>query len=526
MNKPRSSADKRVSQLPSWLWSNSNALPLVYRRVWEAVKEERPGPGATQGELLVDTKKVFPLLLTSQLPTEVLGYIWSLANQKYAGKLTEQELYVVLALTAVAQTSYPFTNLQVLHLLPGPPTPRLNLSLVYPNLTRVTVQQETAIRTEDLAKKHEIHARSGSKSSPSSGIAPTVLPGLVPDHLHLGETKIDSKVQIPVSSLATIISDGVPESARTIAVNQSKAIAHSSTSLDTNDDFSDFQSAPSVPQVPPGIPVWDTKQGSAIGSRLANHNLGVKKSSEKPKKISSCGSGKAHGPVARSVSTAGSSSASSTSSVPGTGGKESVTAVERPGELFPKCSLKSQANTVILKDTVIRNNDSPKHLVTGRSRESASIDKIEMPLPTRQVAKLVSTTTGKDSESSMQDLMNLQQIEDKYSALRILVEEPSAAPLPEDNTTIRTTLSQSDDFGDFISAEQTESFSTSSIAASNDIFTDFESFKPQSSGPKKTSEAFLSLDDTDDAFGNLQIGASSEAQSLDDKYDINVETGD
>ena len=147
MNKPRSSMEKKVSQLPSWLWSNSNVLPSVYKRIWEAVREDRQG--ANHGETLVDTKKVFPLLLTSQLPTEVLGYIWGLANQKYAGKLTEQELYVVLALVAVAQTSYPFTNLEVLHLLPGPPTPRLNLSLIYPNVPPVQHQQDSGPRYKD-----------------------------------------------------------------------------------------------------------------------------------------------------------------------------------------------------------------------------------------------------------------------------------------------------------------------------------------------------------------------------------------
>jgi hypothetical protein len=52
---------------------------------------------------MVDTGKIFPLLLTSGLSTDVLGYIWGLVNRCVAGKLTENELYAVLALVALAQ---------------------------------------------------------------------------------------------------------------------------------------------------------------------------------------------------------------------------------------------------------------------------------------------------------------------------------------------------------------------------------------------------------------------------------------
>lgn len=58
-----------------------------------------------QDKGLVDTARIFPLLLTSGLPTDVLGFIWGLANRKVAGQLTEEELYIVLALVALAQVS-------------------------------------------------------------------------------------------------------------------------------------------------------------------------------------------------------------------------------------------------------------------------------------------------------------------------------------------------------------------------------------------------------------------------------------
>lgn len=116
--------------LPVWLLKDSNLIPPLYKQIWDTVQENKPGIGAMHGELLVDTNKVFPLLLTSQLPTDILGYIWSLANQKYSGQLSEQELYVVLALVAIAQASYTFNSLEILHSLPKAPIPFLNLALL------------------------------------------------------------------------------------------------------------------------------------------------------------------------------------------------------------------------------------------------------------------------------------------------------------------------------------------------------------------------------------------------------------
>lgn len=80
--------------LPTWLMPSSQLLPQFYRQVWKLVEQDKG---------LVDTTRIFPILLTSGLPTDVLGFIWGLANHKVAGQLTEQELYIVLALVALAQ---------------------------------------------------------------------------------------------------------------------------------------------------------------------------------------------------------------------------------------------------------------------------------------------------------------------------------------------------------------------------------------------------------------------------------------
>jgi hypothetical protein len=82
--------------LPTWLTPSSQLFPHFYRQVWKLVEQDKG---------LVDTTRVFPLLLTSGLPTDVLGFIWGLANREVAGQLTEQELYIVLALVALAQVS-------------------------------------------------------------------------------------------------------------------------------------------------------------------------------------------------------------------------------------------------------------------------------------------------------------------------------------------------------------------------------------------------------------------------------------
>jgi len=122
----------------------------------------------------------------------------------------------------------------------------------------------------------------------------------------------------------------------------------SASSFDEScDDFTEFQSAP-ISSVPTAS-IWDSKQGSAIGSRLANHNLGVKKTVDKVKKTTT-------GTKAIHINTQIRTSAPA--NLPYQNKDQS--AIEAPLDLFSKCGVKNQSKTVILKDTVIRNNDSPK----------------------------------------------------------------------------------------------------------------------------------------------------------------------
>lgn len=349
MNKNH--ASKRLNQLPSWLWTNSTTLPPVYKMVWEAVREDRVRPSSMQSEVLVDTNKVFPLLLTSQLPTEVLGHIWSLANQKYAGQLTEQELYIVLALVAAAQTSYTFNSLDILHLLPFPPTPFLNIECLMnlqPNaqiniskLQCFGIEEDNAgsigVEGKYSDVRAKVKARAHGNTVPDANVSSSNNP--------LRKSScFDTKTQ--ASSIVASNSNNVFKDIKQITHAQVDVPPISSFD-ETCDEFTEFQSAP-IPNIS-AIPMWDSKQGSAIGSRLANHNLGVKKSMDKAKKAAA-GTKTIH--VNTQIRT------SAPANLPYQ--SKDHTVVELVSDLFPKCAVKNQSKTVILKDTAIRSNEAPK----------------------------------------------------------------------------------------------------------------------------------------------------------------------
>lgn len=420
MNRNHANVEKKMSQLPSWLWTTSNLLPPVYRQIWEGVRESKP-PVYTSatgvGELLVDTNKVFPLLLTSQLPTEVLGYIWSLANHKFAGQLTEQELYVVLALVAIAQASYTFNSLDVLHLTPTPPIPNLNLSV------------------------------------------------------------LDGKNVLPVKF-------------------EPKPTQPANSSFDINDEFSEFQSAPAVNI--PSISMLDMKQGSAIGSRLANHNLGVKKPGDKPKKING-------------------NKNCSNNQLRNSNGKEQISG-DQLADLFPKCSLKTQSKVVILKDTAIRSSELSRDGNYVVKDDAQFIEKIPSALENNFVVipgPLNNAVPKNELEAARIDLMSVQPFEDKYSALRVLVEEPQLAKTETESNVESLAV---DDFGDFVSAVQPEALP---VQEPIDFFSDFE-FKEQNIGSAIDN---MLIQNFSDSFSNLRTETNADPIVSSEKFDETNDSG-
>lgn len=111
---------KSPQGISAWLIPGSGAVHPVYERIWTGVQKGN----------FADTQILSRLLMTSGLSTDSLGFIWSLANQTLAGMLTQQEVYFVLALVALAQTGYIVSNIAALNHFPQPPVPKLDLSVL------------------------------------------------------------------------------------------------------------------------------------------------------------------------------------------------------------------------------------------------------------------------------------------------------------------------------------------------------------------------------------------------------------
>ncbi|XP_012542160.1 synergin gamma isoform X1 [Monomorium pharaonis] len=509
MNMNKSHANRKLNQLPSWLWTNSTTLPPVYKMVWEAVREDRVRSNGMQAELLVDTNKVFPLLLTSHLPTEVLGHIWSLANQKYAGQLTEQELYVVLALVAAAQTSYTFNSLDILHLLPFPPTPYLNIDCLMnlqpaaqANAPKPHYHEESNDMVAEGKYIPEIKGKAKVRTQvnavPDTGVP--FLGGTLVGKLSCFDGKIQQMSGATGSNNANNLFREARQNPRAQPADVPSVV---SSSLDEScDEFTEFQSAP-IPSVS-AIPIWDSKQGSAIGSRLANHNLGVKKTVDRIKKTAATTKPPVH--INAQIRT------SAPTSLPYQSKDQSI--LESTSDLFPKCGIKNQSKTVILKDTVIRNNDTPKDYSDGFNNLAGTPEPIggsdKEVLPRVELA----SKAVEVSNSVQQDLMSLQQVEDKYSALRELVQE---APVITSDASLDLTFNNqsADEFGEFMSAEQSPANPSTSdaldIESFSDMFADFE-FKTHANADNSNIADLNFVSEVSDSFNNLKLDDGIEVQ--------------
>lgn len=499
MNKSSTTSSKNMSNLPSWLWPNSSSLPTLYKKIWEFVQEGcSRRSDAMHNEMLVDTNKIFPLLLTSQLPTEVLGFIWSLANQKYAGQLTEQELYIILALVALAQTSCSFDSLEVLQFIHTPPIPSLNLSFI--NVINNEPKVHELSSDLNLSSNNRKHESLFQPTNKLDDLSPNTNKGFNNyNNLKVKDIKFSSDQQSfydlnEVSFHPQTLSDH-PETKHP-----------SSYTADSADEFSDFQSAPITNT---GVlNIWDSKQGSAIGSRLANHNLGVKKSSDKTKK---------------SVSTKNNNSTLSAVTNNFSFANKDGQFNEQSSDHFLKCSLKNQTKTVILKDTAIRNRDptpvTQHSTVSSSSTVEQKVSNVNSSLtkssnfPNVESQSTIQTKKSKENESQ-QDLMSLQPSEDKYSALRALVDEPTIMA----NSVLDTAVVSSpvDDFGDFVSAEQLNSAPTEGMlntTNSLDLSSHFDSDLENITSTCKSSPNLI--EEISDVFDALSCNQPIEKQVID-----------
>ncbi|XP_033028180.1 synergin gamma isoform X3 [Lacerta agilis] len=122
------SQDPIQQLMPPWIYSD-NLVPDLYKKILET----------TMTPTGIDTGKLYPILMSSGLPRETLGQIWALANRTTPGKLTKEELYIVLAMIAVTQRGLPAMSPDSLNQFPSAPLPTLSgLPMAIP----VTVSQQ------------------------------------------------------------------------------------------------------------------------------------------------------------------------------------------------------------------------------------------------------------------------------------------------------------------------------------------------------------------------------------------------
>lgn len=74
---------------------DASKFPAVYTEVYRRC--------ALKGEDHVSTELLFPILLSSQLPSRTLRDLWTQANRAVPGKLNQMELFVLLGLIGLVQ---------------------------------------------------------------------------------------------------------------------------------------------------------------------------------------------------------------------------------------------------------------------------------------------------------------------------------------------------------------------------------------------------------------------------------------
>ncbi|XP_028409115.1 uncharacterized protein LOC114531700 [Dendronephthya gigantea] len=80
--------------LPEWS-KNTTMLPAIYKQIHKMCS-------SPAGDF-ISTSQLYPILLSSDLPRDKLGHIWSKCNKAVPGELNEKELYLILGMIALAQ---------------------------------------------------------------------------------------------------------------------------------------------------------------------------------------------------------------------------------------------------------------------------------------------------------------------------------------------------------------------------------------------------------------------------------------
>ncbi|CAI6342774.1 unnamed protein product [Macrosiphum euphorbiae] len=134
------------SNLPKWMIPKSGFVHPLYEQIWQYVKSDRR-------DRTCDTHLVSQLLMTSGLPVDVLGRLWSMANVGVEGSLSQQELYIILALITLVQNGYSVSNVSLLQHIHKPIIPQLNYTIIEKKYNVSTVKSNIEHKPQQLANK-------------------------------------------------------------------------------------------------------------------------------------------------------------------------------------------------------------------------------------------------------------------------------------------------------------------------------------------------------------------------------------
>ncbi|KAG8232066.1 hypothetical protein J437_LFUL011612 [Ladona fulva] len=491
--------------LPHWASGGSGMnLPPMYERIWEAV-------ACPLGSGLADTSLLFPLLLTSGLPREVLGHIWALTNRTVPGRLTRPELNVTLALIALAQNGHSFASIP-LEALPHPLVPNLDLSTL---TAAKRVAEEAPVSSAPLS--------SISASSVPRPVAP-VVPAT--NRADLNAPVSSSYTTPPVSTQGnpkSVLDDDWDEftdfqsasssivSNSAISSSSMKTFSDSSTKSTSSNTFtssvsksekpslldSDLQT-PILPCIPLSVPSQgnrllsaesspvlssrSTGDGRGIGSRLANHTLGA------PKPINQGSSSKTQLNQSKEddfddfcefKSGPSPSNNFENSSLNKSSSLENSTF----DELFPRCVVRPSFKPEPLRESAIRSEPTSSDMPTlQKSKKESenradSLNSVQTWMSSSDFLSssptVPKTEVGDEKPGDFTSLAKpvitpvMSMEKDRYSALRELAAEISPtkdAPSKEEE---EDDDDEDDDFGDFLSAR-----GTPAAAASEDSFSE------------------------------------------------------
>ncbi|XP_029343929.1 synergin gamma isoform X1 [Acyrthosiphon pisum] len=134
------------SNLPKWMIPKSGFVHPLYEQIWQYVKSDRR-------DRTCDTHLVSQLLMTSGLPVDVLGGLWSMANVGVEGSLSQQELYIILALITLVQNGYSVSNVSLLQHIHKPIIPQLNYTIIEKKHNVSTLKSNIEHKPQQLANK-------------------------------------------------------------------------------------------------------------------------------------------------------------------------------------------------------------------------------------------------------------------------------------------------------------------------------------------------------------------------------------